>query len=260
MTISLAAFDIDGTLAGGDSRVSDRTIRALSRLGQVMPVAIVTGRVREAGESILRRAGISGHVIGCNGADVRVGDKIQLHAMEEDLVRRVREYVATRPGLTMAMLGETDIVIESEGQAFDDITATNDGVPPRIGSLLGLPEEARLKAMVHIPPERMDTERELVRATFPQAVQTLPNFVEVARPDIDKWMGLSELLEMLNIAPSEVLGIGDSENDIAWLAKIGHPIAPISAYESVKALCSRHIGHHAEEGVAEFLEQWLEAS
>ncbi|MDO5722792.1 MAG: HAD family hydrolase [Flaviflexus sp.] len=258
MTISLAAFDIDGTLAGSDSRVSERTITALTRLGEIMPVAIVTGRVAAAGEAILRRAGLSGHVVGCNGADVRAGERRLRHAMSEELVREVDEYVATRPGVTMAMLGASEIVIEETGVAFDDLVETNDGVPPRIGSLAGLPESERLKAMIHIPRELMAVEREKLRAAFPQAVQTLPTFVEVARPDIDKWTGLSEILQLLDIPAEEVLGIGDSENDIAWLSRIGHPLAPISAYDSVKALCSRHIGHHGDDGVAEFIEQWLE--
>ena len=49
-------------------------------------------------------------------------------------------------------------------------------------------------------------------------------------------------------------GVGDSENDLSWLSRIGHPVAVSNAVPAVKELAVLEIGHHDEEAVAELVE------
>lgn len=59
--VRLWAFDIDGTIAGADSVVSERTRAALRAVADSgAHVALVTGRAAASAEIELQRAGIAG--------------------------------------------------------------------------------------------------------------------------------------------------------------------------------------------------------
>jgi hypothetical protein len=51
---------------------------------------------------------------------------------------------------------------------------------------------------------------------------------------IDKGSGLSAALARLSIAPAEVVGIGDAENDLAFLRFCGLSVAVANAIDSLK--------------------------
>lgn len=58
--------------------------------------------------------------------------------------------------------------------------------------------------------------------------------VMVLPPNVNKASGLSEALRILNIAPQCVVGVGDAENDHAFLLRCGCAVAVSNAIDAVK--------------------------
>lgn len=114
-----------------------------------------------------------------------------------------------------------------------------------------------LKAMFHQVGGDLAHFRSLVLEHFPFAVETAPSFIEVSDPHMSKVHGLEIILQELGLSWAQTLGVGDSENDLRWLPKVGISLCPNTAYDSVKAICDYQIGSHDEDCVADFIDYWL---
>lgn len=73
---------------------------------------------------------------------------------------------------------------------------------------------------------------------------------------VNKATGMKTALEWLAIDPSLVVGIGDAENDLAFLSACGMSVAVANALPSIKAACSRVTVGARGAGVAELI-SWL---
>ena len=77
---------------------------------------------------------------------------------------------------------------------------------------------------------------------------------------VDKAFGLRHALGIFGIAPSEVVGIGDAENDEAFLSICGFPVAVANALPSVKRICDHVTVQPDGAGVVELLEEFFRSS
>lgn len=67
--VRAVALDVDGTLAGTDSKVSPRTIAAMKRVQDLdTPVILLTGRTRRNTMDIATEASLRSVAVACNGA------------------------------------------------------------------------------------------------------------------------------------------------------------------------------------------------
>jgi hydroxymethylpyrimidine pyrophosphatase-like HAD family hydrolase len=82
------------------------------------------------------------------------------------------------------------------------------------------------------------------------AVMVLPS-------GVNKATGLRAALHELAVAPEETVGIGDAENDHAFLDACGLAIAVANALPSLKQHCHLVTQGEAGEGVQELIERWL---
>jgi len=71
---------------------------------------------------------------------------------------------------------------------------------------------------------------------------------------VDKASGLAAVLEELALSPRDVVGIGDAENDQAFLAMCGYGIAVANALDSVKEGADRVTKGRAGAGVREVID------
>jgi hydroxymethylpyrimidine pyrophosphatase-like HAD family hydrolase len=78
--------------------------------------------------------------------------------------------------------------------------------------------------------------------------------VMVLPASVNKATGLSAALEELGIAPQDVVGIGDAENDEAFLALCGFGVAVANALDSVKACADQVTRAENGAGVGEVID------
>ncbi|GAB6876396.1 HAD family hydrolase [Thermaerobacter litoralis] len=85
-------------------------------------------------------------------------------------------------------------------------------------------------------------------------VATLPGLLEIIRPDATKEAALAELCRLLGVPRERVIAVGDGENDLGMIRWAGLGVAVANARPEVRAAARLVIGHHADEGVARFLQ------
>ena len=75
---------------------------------------------------------------------------------------------------------------------------------------------------------------------------------------IDKAFGLKALMAELNIDAEQVAGIGDAENDIAFIQGCGYPVAVANAIPAVKAVATWVTPGERGIGVAQLIDRLIE--
>ena len=65
------------------------------------------------------------------------------------------------------------------------------------------------------------------------------------------------MFDLLGLDPARAVGLGDGENDVVWMERIGTPVAMGNARPEARAAAVTVAGDYAEEGAAVFLEEIL---
>jgi hypothetical protein len=212
------ASDYDGTLAH-DGRVEETALRALADLkSSGKRLILITGR--ELGD-LQRSFDYSAQfdaVVAENGA------VLYLPASQEE-----RSLAAPPPERFIAALRAKGVEPLSIGRS---IVAT---WTPNEGAVLDAIRELGLDWQL----------------TFNKgAVMCLP-------PGVNKASGLAAALEVLKLSPHNVVGVGDAENDQAFLSACGCSVAVANALESVKENADIRTRAARGAGVAELIDAWL---
>lgn len=262
LAVRAIAFDVDGTLAGTDHQVSPRTLRALGDLhaAGIEPI-IITGRVLHAATRILTDAGIDGYAVASNGASVAdTRDPVPLHTSTMDPVEVTAVVDFCHGRAIEPALFTPDAMVVEEGSVMDGLLRTADPLSTTYAvPAAGLPVTETTKIAVFGENATLDAIDGDLRAAFPRMVRSMDTAFEMSAPGTDKWSSLQAVLERIGVDAARVAGIGDGENDVVWLSRVGFPIAMGNAREPVQALARMRIGHHGDEAVAELIEEILAA-
>jgi HAD superfamily hydrolase (TIGR01484 family) len=212
------ASDYDGTLAA-DGKVDAATAQALEQFKATgKRLILVTGRELEDLRAVFENLRLFDIVVAENGA------LLYFPATQEE-----RALAAQPPEEFVAALRAKGVDPLSVGRS---VVAT------------WTPNEAVV----------LDTIRELGldwQLTFNKgAVMCLP-------PGINKASGLRAALEELKLSPLNVVGIGDAENDQAFLSVCGCSVAVANAIQSVKDYADLHTAAARGAGVTELITGWL---
>ncbi len=258
--IKVAIFDVDGTLARDDSNVSAEMIAALRDLARAgIDVVFASGRMTPSLLKLFDRMGEPGYLIACNGA-------VSMHTVDEEVVAAAPmsadQYatalaVGRELGLPITIFGVRDFYAEDDGDWLEGLSGPNEGRVPVLTPLDTLDPGDRLKVMYHVAIDRQAEVLPRLRERFPSVVQTLPEFFELTAPGVDKWSGIQPILADLGADPDQVLGAGDSENDLTWLPHVGISVAMENAYPHVKSACDYEVGHSDDDALSELLRRWV---
>jgi hydroxymethylpyrimidine pyrophosphatase-like HAD family hydrolase len=74
---------------------------------------------------------------------------------------------------------------------------------------------------------------------------------------VDKGTGLAKGIRQIGVETSQVIGIGDAENDIPFLGACGYAVAVANALDSVKAIADAVTEEPNGEGTARFIRRRL---
>lgn len=255
------AFDVDGTIADAEGSVGERAVAALRSLSQagIEPI-IVTGRILPVAADPLRRAGHHGIVIASNGT--RIGDLateeiIYSQPMPEE-ISRLAIQTGRELGLVTVFTLPDRLVVEvfEEGNRWTqggyavfkiDVQDLDTVDPTLIYNVM----------FGHPDPTYLDSLNTELKTRFPYIDRSMTNFYEMTAPGEGKDKGMQILAERKGIDLKKVAGFGDGGNDVSWLREIGHPIAVKNARPEVMEVCEARIGHHADDAVARFIENYL---
>jgi len=240
--IKLVAFDLDGTILDGESRVSAKSVETIQRLlDKGLFVASISGRsIRRSQEPLAAWPDLSAalYVGGYNGGVVvsaeREGRRALLH--EERLHGELfKELVAFSRdsdfNLICCLFASGDDGTREEYRHSHSV----DGLEAFGGAGFILDEklyERCLSGDIVAPPKVMmvtgEARREEVLAELRGRLGdriyitwAIPDRIELMPPQVDKAVALRALVREIGIDISETLVIGDGDNDLPMLAAAG---------------------------------------
>ncbi len=284
--IKLISIDLDGTLLNEESSVDPDVKGPIARIqDKGVRIVVNTGRDYSSASRIAKEAGIRGGIICCNGSEIYDGEGRQLssHPLPADLVRRV-EAVLEEEGFVLSYFthsGQYMLLNHQEYQCYSQevllplILSHGRSAGKAAAELEAWRRELQFVAREQLEGEhiyklnavcyRMEEAagrvmEKLRSAEGVTAVCTNMGDMEITMPRIDKGSGLLEYMKELDIAPGEVLVMGDSENDLpAMLLPEVCSVAMGNAKETIRSRCRYSTAGNGEGGVRKVLLGLLES-
>jgi HAD superfamily hydrolase (TIGR01484 family) len=212
------ATDYDGTLADHGT-VSDEAYAALERLRETgRKLIMVTGRELSDLEQVFPGFGIFDKIVAENGAVLYTPSS-----------KEERILAAAPPGEFVEKLKTAGIAPLSMGRSVVATWEPHEAVALKFIKELGL---------------------ELEIIFNKGSVMILPS-------GINKATGLAAALEEMGLSPHNVVGVGDAENDHAFLRTVGYGVAVANALPKVKETADRVTEGARSAGVIELIEQLI---
>jgi Cof subfamily protein (haloacid dehalogenase superfamily) len=259
-TYRLFVTDLDGTVLGADLALSERTREALGRLSaRGVRVAIATGRMLASATPFFEQLALDVPMITYNGAWIRclrtqrdlwhrpvpAGDTAELVGALEDAGLHVNMYlddrvhVRVRSPEALAYLAHARV----EPVWCDSWAALGPCAPTKI---LAVGPEPRIRAVLAELRPRF--------AGRAWLTQSMPTFLEVAHPEVNKGTALAHLAAHLGVPQHQIVAVGDGMNDLEMLQWAGLGVAMGDAQPAVKAGADRVTAGVAEDGVAALID------
>ena len=259
--VRLAAFDLDGTLIEtGENRVHPRvqeTIRSALETGIIITLA--TGRSFSFTRPLATALGLKAALICYQGAVIQ--------EMDGRLLRRIG-LPAGAMARAVALAGEQDWQLYAEGDGalylqagrrYDDQLLSIHSLPVR-----SVPDLARLQPPsnqmgVYQPDGATAAQVEALQTalgTTAIAFQTHRCFINITPAGVSKGEALAWLAGRLDIPQSEVMAVGDSDNDASMIAWAGVGVAMGNARPSAIKVADWIAPPLEEQGAAAALERF----
>jgi len=222
-----------------------------------VPVVVATGRSRANVLEILRQAGVRTPGVSCNGAvvtDPVSGRDLRTQTMTaHDVAAMVRVHEETGAAFTWWTTRHIFATSEDLRRVLLDFGAPEVTLarPPA-----RMPDDV-VKTMVFGTPPEMDAVAGTVQRLTPRATRSMDELWELSDSRATKWSGIAVVFDLLGVDPAGAVGLGDGENDVVWMERIGTPVAMGNSRPEAIRAARRVVGHFAEEGAAVFLEEVL---
>ncbi|MCE7872916.1 HAD family phosphatase [bacterium CPR1] len=257
--IRLVVLDLDGTIfdPAGRPRISLRVVQAVGAVQQRgVGVTLATGRTLEYSRELARELGLSLPMVAAGGAVVGypLTGATLYQAPIEPFAEVLDWFARTEREVCLYLRGPQGLrLLQNRAPRADSYYEQLFGGPRQLTRQATLePGEVLLKFIIVSPDELPAGEIEVV-----PLVRTHPDLIEGAAPGVDKGTGLEVLLGHLGTAGSEVLAVGDNDNDLPLFARVGLAVAMGHATERVRAAASWVAPPFEEDGAAVALERFL---
>jgi len=128
-------------------------------------------------------------------------------------------------------------------------------------SMERLAEEGVIKIVWLDDPVRIRAYEVEVAAHFNARVNahtSVPNQLEFVHITASKGIALEKISDRLDIPCEEMIAVGDGYNDLSMLKRAGYSVAMGNAPDDIKAACTHVTLPHTEDGVAVFIEDFIE--
>lgn len=260
--------DLDRTILRKDGTLSPKTKKVLSALMEKGMVFVpATGRsFYSLPEDICTLPGVQ-YVIVSNGAaiyDIRKQVPVYQRTLKSDVIPDLFHLLK---GDSFAYEGFVEGVpyTSFDYYHFPEKYGGAPGVEIYIQKTRKPVEDIRSFLMEHrerldavdviVPPERrnkiMDFLREKLKEVY--ITSSVPHLIEISDKRSGKHHGICEIARLLKITPEQIVAFGDGDNDSEMLKTAGMGAAVSNGSDLCKKSADRVIGHHEEDGVADFL-------
>ncbi|MBQ8081144.1 MAG: HAD family phosphatase [Clostridia bacterium] len=266
--VKLIAMDLDGTLITREGVASEANIRALQAASESgVVIATCSGRYPENASLVFLDHGLTGPIVGVNGAhaiDRPMGDVLFMHPMDMEAAKKAHErltafhvdYIIFAPKLVATSRSD----MRHHSELNDGARITSLGHVRYLHGEKGVEEALEsgiLKYYIfdngHLPEiKRALSDIEQLDITRSNAFN-----IELMPKGINKGTGITELARWLQIPLSDVMVLGDEENDLPMLTLAGYGVAMGNAPDHVKQQARYVTAPFEEDGIARAIERFV---
>ena len=265
MDIKLIACDMDGTLLNSKREISERTKKAVAKCMEAGKIFIIaTGRMYIAAKPYAERLGSDEPIVTYNGGLIR-GSKSGKIFLEQPIkletAQEFLDYIKENGNYAQYYTGDELLIKEHNKYSFmyGEMQGIHDCIIAK-GEEFFTAKERPYKILMSMEPEDLPETMEKFRKRFAgklDVTSSHPMFLELLEPGVNKWQAICKLAEKLGIAKSEIMCLGDSDNDYEMVANAGIGVAMANATEKVKSGAKIITASNDDDGVAIVLESIL---
>jgi Cof subfamily protein (haloacid dehalogenase superfamily) len=227
-------------------------------------VVVVTGRMYRSIRPYLDEAGLDGPVVCYQGAVVAdgAGRFLRHEPIPRALAREAIDAV-TAEGHHLNCYVDDELYVadvNAEARAYAEFQNLPIHAVGDLGTWLDRPPT---KLVAVGDPAVLDGLEERLKGRFGARLyvsKSLPYFLELASPDVNKASGLAFLAEHAGFAREATVAFGDGENDVELVDWAGFGVAVANAHARVLAVADLVCPPPEEEGVAQVLESLLDSA
>ena len=263
MPIQLIVMDMDGTLLDPQSRLTERTVRALRLAGEKgAGVVLASGRMPCALRSFVEALNLTAPLIAYNGAllaDPRTEETLASFPIEAALGREIAAACEEMNLHIQSYRGdafqcETANAYAKDYQTFLNCPVRLEAVGEKLSRWLDFDSP---KFLAIDKPARISEVLPVMREKFKGRVKVAtsqPRFIEFVSPKAGKAAALEKLCALMNVSRENVAAFGDGLNDLDMIEWAGTGYAMANAVDEVKARADKIAPSNAEDGVAQVVE------
>ncbi len=254
----LAALDVDGTLVDETNALSPAVHDAVVALAEAgVAIVVATGRAMPGAMEVIERLGLQdGTAVTSNGAIVIGYHPVEvLHSVTFDASEAVRRVLESVPDALVAVeevgVGYRVNAPFPEGEVRGRITVED------VDSLVSEPVS---RVVIRAPEHDAREFAEVVEGlglTETNYYIGYTAWLDLAPEGVSKASGLEMVCARLDLAPTDVLAVGDGFNDVEMLEWAGRGVAMGQAPAHVQAVADAVTGTIAEDGLAAELSRYL---
>lgn len=281
--IRLFASDMDGTLLNSSGVISKYTADSIRRLQTCEIEFIVnTGRDYTSAKKELDAAGISCNMICCSGACTydQYGNPSNIASLPKSTAKKILELFQQHGAFAdiYTEIGKTSVdgydrflsyyreevfpALKEEHKVYYQTPKDFQKMTSQVhffenaDSLLDTPIPIYKISTTFLDPQKISILRKEVEAIKGLHIaSTSPTNLKITQEKAQKGYALLQYAKQKSIDPSEILAIGDSENDFSMLSlNLGSTVAMANADPSIKRICRAETLSNDEDGAAVLME------
>ncbi|MDS1030622.1 Cof-type HAD-IIB family hydrolase [Bacillota bacterium LX-D] len=262
-TFKLVAIDLDGTLLNNDLQISPRTQEVIAKVReQGTEVTLCTGRMYASALPYAEQLQLQVPLVTYGGAFVKSpqnGELIYNRNLPVEFARKAF-VMAKEYGYHVNVYYQDSLYVEKlndKGRAY----AQRVRVPIHVAEdMLQFLQKDPIKMVVIAEPAELNAlQQEFIKKWGEKVFTTKsdPTFLELLHPQATKGKGLEALANYLGCGQNEMIGIGDSHNDLEMFNYVGCAVVMGNAEEEIKRKADYITCQNDDDGVAEALEKLI---
>ncbi|MHC5268177.1 sugar-phosphatase [Enterococcus sp. LJL98] len=268
MSIKLIAIDIDGTLLNSHHHLTDEVKSALKQAEEKgVKIVLCTGRPLTGVQDLITELELfsdNDYVVTYNGSLIQ---KPKTKEIVSKFELTYEDYLAIDTlarQLNIHLHTETEDTMFTSNRDISRYTVLESylvDMPLKYRTQEEMTEELNiLKMMMVGDPTELDAAIEKIPAEFYEKytiVKSTPYFLEFLNKKVDKGAAVKRLAEHLGLDASQVMALGDNENDLPMIEYAGLGIAMENATDNIKKAASFVTTSNDEHGVAIAIQKFV---
>lgn len=261
--IALVISDVDGTLVDTQKRVTERTRQAVAALrARGVGFTIVSSRPPFGLRPLIETLGVTAPVAAFNGGAI-ASPALQIlnqRNVDRDVARAIIAFLDAQKIGAWLFTGTEWLTCDPNGtyvvretrtvQQGPRIVANFDAVIDQAGKIVGVSDDfGRLEAL--------EKQAQVQFAGRAMAVRSQSYYLDFVALGVDKGLAVRELSKMMGIPSSQIVSLGDMENDVSMFRQVGFSIAMGNASDAVKSQACEATLTNDDDGFAAAVEKFI---